>query len=98
MPYRLLYPESARNQIRYLHPDLKAIIRLDALPKIAPETIFMVGNAAGDGAVCAAFNEDFIKRAEIMSKQVHTFNLASLPEFQERFIQLLKFNDNFPMS
>jgi len=27
MQYRLLYSESARNQIRYLHPDLKAIIR-----------------------------------------------------------------------
>ena len=27
MKYRLLYSESARNQIRYLHPKLKAIIR-----------------------------------------------------------------------
>lgn len=27
MHYRLLYSESARNQIKYLHPELKAIIR-----------------------------------------------------------------------
>jgi len=66
-------------------------LAIGMLPAIPLERIFVVGNAAGDGARIALLNAS--KRLEAMeiASRVSRHELPTDPEFQERFIRALAF-------
>ena len=67
------------------------LMSLGFLPPVKRENVEMVGNAAGDGAVCAAFSTEFMARADALAKYVKVLNLAEQASFQEAFVKALRF-------
>jgi uncharacterized 2Fe-2S/4Fe-4S cluster protein (DUF4445 family) len=61
------------------------------LPKMELERVFVVGNAAGDGARIALLNLDKRKEALPLAVRLTRHELPADPEFQERFIRSLAF-------
>lgn len=61
------------------------------LPKVDLEQVFVVGNAAGDGARIALLNMDKRREAQPLASRVRRYELPAAPAFQERFIRSLAF-------
>lgn len=61
------------------------------LPQMELERVFVVGNAAGDGARIALLNWEKRTEAPRLAAQVVRHELPADPEFQERFIRSLAF-------
>jgi uncharacterized 2Fe-2S/4Fe-4S cluster protein (DUF4445 family) len=61
------------------------------LPQMDLERVFIVGNAAGDGARIALLNTEKRKEAPAVAARVTRYELPADPEFQERFIRALAF-------
>ncbi|HEY77609.1 MAG TPA: DUF4445 domain-containing protein [Dehalococcoidia bacterium] len=81
----------------YIDRESAAIIGL--FPDCAPENIFVVGNAAGDGARMALLNINKRVEADKVARQVEYIELAAEPTFAEFFNQALWFphmKDKFP--
>jgi uncharacterized 2Fe-2S/4Fe-4S cluster protein (DUF4445 family) len=71
--------------------DIEDLFTIGMLPGIDRKRIRMVGNAAGGGAVCAAFDPVFLERAEAMAGRIETVDLAADADFQARFVASLAF-------
>lgn len=67
------------------------LMSLGFLPPVKRENVEMVGNAAGEGAICGAFSADFKNRADALAKKVEVLNLAEQASFQEAFVTALGF-------
>jgi uncharacterized 2Fe-2S/4Fe-4S cluster protein (DUF4445 family) len=61
------------------------------LPQFDLERVFVVGNAAGDGARIALLNWDKRREAVPLSGRLTRHELPADPEFQDRFIRSLAF-------
>lgn len=73
----------------YMNPESACTIGL--LPDVLKDRIIPIGNAAGEGAKIALINRDELMQSEILMNQVGFVELASLPDFQDYFIDELGF-------
>jgi len=81
----------------YIDKESASVIGL--FPDCAPENVYAVGNAAGDGARMALLNVAKRKEADVMARQVEYVELAVEPNFNNTFTQSLIFphaEDKFP--
>ena len=81
----------------YIDKESAAVIGL--FPDCAPENIYAVGNAAGDGARIALLNVDKRAEANEMARKVEYIELTVETDFQTVFSQAMWFphmKDNFP--
>ena len=65
--------------------------RLGLIPPVLLDRIIPVGNAAGEGAKLALINKKEFERAERLGKRTEFLELASMPEFQDQFVDELEF-------
>lgn len=73
----------------YMNPE--SACRIGLLPGSLHDRIVPVGNAAGEGAKIALLNRDELEYSTVLMNQVNFLELASLPEFQDCFIDELEF-------
>ncbi len=66
-------------------------VTIGMFPRIDPDTIEVVGNAAGAGAVMALFDETFSARAAQLTRATRVLDLSLHPDFQDTFIDALAF-------
>ena len=85
-PHRILVAGTLGNFL-----DIEDLLTIGMLPGNDRKGIRMVGNAAGAGAVCAAFDPVFLERADAMAGQIETVDLAADADFQARFVASLAF-------
>ncbi len=81
----------------YIDKESASVIGL--FPDCAPENVYAVGNAAGDGARMALLNMAKRKEADVMARQVEYVELAVEPDFNNAFTKALIFphaEDKFP--
>ena len=81
----------------YIDKESAAVIGL--FPDCNLESVYAVGNAAGDGARIALLNVDKRKEADVMARQVKYVELTVEPDFNNTFTQSLIFPhqvDKFP--
>jgi uncharacterized 2Fe-2S/4Fe-4S cluster protein (DUF4445 family) len=71
--------------------DKKNAMAIGMLPPIDLDRIFVVGNAAGDGARIALLNRDMRNEAVTLASRLTRHELPADPEFQARFVQALAF-------
>jgi uncharacterized 2Fe-2S/4Fe-4S cluster protein (DUF4445 family) len=79
--------------------DKKRAMALGLFPASDLESVYAVGNAAGDGARIALLNVDKRKEAEQMARQVEYIELTVDPAFQKDFamaMYLPHMKDTFP--
>lgn len=67
------------------------------LPQVALERVFVVGNAAGDGALIALLNTDKRSEAVPLAVGLTRHELPTDPDFQRRFVQALAFPRRQPL-
>jgi uncharacterized 2Fe-2S/4Fe-4S cluster protein (DUF4445 family) len=85
-PYKILVAGTLGNFL-----DIDDLLTIGMLPGMDPANICMVGNAAGGGAVCAAFDPTFLPRADALTRRIETIDLAADADFQTRFVKSLSF-------
>ncbi len=79
--------------------DKESAAAIGLFPDCAPENVYAVGNAAGDGARMALLNTDKRKEADVMARQVEYVELTVESDFNDTFTKALSFpnaNDEFP--
>lgn len=65
--------------------------RLGLLPPVLKDRITAIGNAAGTGAAMCAVDESAFCCADALAQQTAFLELASVPDFQDRYIENLNF-------
>lgn len=78
----------------YLDP--KSACGIGLLPYELLDRIVPVGNAAGEGAKIALKNREELEETRLLSEKINFIELASLPEFQDCFIDQLEFPEESP--
>ena len=76
----------------YINPDSACAIGL--LPAELRQAIVPVGNAAGAGAQLALTDAGVWAQAAELARSTEFLELATLPEFQEEFVEQLNFGDD----
>lgn len=71
--------------------DKQNAMAIGMLPKVDLERVFVVGNAAGDGARIALLNGDKRREAVKIAGRLTRHELPADPDFQRRFIEALAF-------
>ena len=75
----------------YINPDSACAIGL--IPAALRQRIVPVGNAAGAGAKLALADASAWAEAETLARTTEFLELATLPEFQDEFVDQLSFED-----
>ena len=75
----------------YIDPDSACAIGL--IPPELRERIVPVGNAAGAGARLALIDSDAWREADTLARTTEFLELATLPEFQDEFVDQLGFGE-----
>jgi uncharacterized 2Fe-2S/4Fe-4S cluster protein (DUF4445 family) len=73
---------------------VRSALRIGLLPRLPPDRIRYVGNAASLGAQMCLVSEAERARAEKVARAIEHVSLASHPDFQELFVDAM----NFPRS
>lgn len=76
----------------FLNP--QNVCRIGMIPPVLRDRITPIGNAAGLGAQMVLQNKELWTRAGELAAETDFLELASLPEFQDTFVDALEF-DNF---
>lgn len=76
----------------YLDP--RSACRIGMIPPCLAERIHPVGNAAGAGAKMCAISREEYERAKQLAAETDFLELASLPDFQDRFVDALEFYED----
>lgn len=69
----------------------KSACAIGMLPSVLESRITAVGNAAGEGAKAAALSRDVFAHASAVKDRIEFLELASLPDFQDCFVDNLGF-------
>ena len=69
----------------------ESALTIGLLPKLPIRRIVPVGNAAGNGAICALISKKERARAFSLAKQVEPVELSSRTDFQSEFVNALTF-------
>ena len=75
----------------YIDPDSACAIGL--IPPELRERIVPVGNAAGAGARLVLIDSDAWREADTLARTTEFLELATLPEFQDEFVDQLGFGE-----
>ena len=73
----------------YLNP--ASACRIGMIPPVLLERIVPIGNAAGEGAKLCALSREEFKYSQRLAKQAEFLELASLPDFQDCYVDALEF-------
>lgn len=73
--------------------DKESALGIGLLPKVSPERIISVGNAAGTGARMALISEPLLKKTYDISKEVRHIELSGCSDFHEMFIEYMGFEE-----
>ena len=73
----------------FLNP--RSACRIGMIPPELSGKIRAIGNAAGEGARLCALSRDEFARSRRLAEQTEFLELASLPQFQQRYLQALNF-------
>ena len=76
----------------YIDPDSACAIGL--IPPALRQRIVPVGNAAGAGAKLALMSAGHLSQAETLARTSEFLELATLPEFQDEFVDRLGFDED----
>lgn len=71
--------------------DINDMITLGMIPAVDSTKVEAIGNAAGAGAVMALCDDFYFKESLQMAGEIRVVDLASDPDFQDRFIENLIF-------
>jgi len=71
--------------------NIRSAIRIGLIPPLPPGRVSYVGNAAGLGAQMALVSETERRRADVIARQVRHISLATHPDFQDVFLEALRF-------
>lgn len=74
------------------HIRAKDVLDLGLIPKIAPEKIKFIGNAALTGSEVILKSKEARKRAEQISQKIEYIEVADRPEFQDNFVNAMHFS------
>jgi uncharacterized 2Fe-2S/4Fe-4S cluster protein (DUF4445 family) len=78
--------------------DKHAALAIGMLPACDPEHVSSVGNAAGDGALLALLALGKRWEAEWVAEIVEYVELASVPDFQQHYVEAMRFEPSNPAS
>ena len=76
----------------YLNP--ASACRIGLLPPCLEDRIVPVGNAAGEGAKLCALSRGAYAYSQALAAGTEFLELASLPQFQDRYIDALLFSED----
>ena len=71
--------------------DIADALAIGMFPPIPEQSIAIIGNAAGAGAILAVFEKPIVEKAQDICHQTEVIELAEQPEFQEIFVGALSF-------
>ncbi len=72
----------------------ESAVRIRLLPELPLDRITYYGNAAALGAQMALLSETERERADSLAREIAHVSLASQPDFQDVFVEALRFQDN----
>lgn len=75
----------------YLDPS--SACRIGMIPPVLLDRIQPIGNAAGEGAKLSALRRDEFEYTKNLAAQTEFLELASLPEFQDSYVDALMFSE-----
>ncbi len=75
----------------YMNP--VSACRIGMIPPVLQERIVPIGNAAGEGAKLCALSRKEFEYSKQMAKETEFLELASLPEFQDTYVDALLFEE-----
>ncbi|MBR3949428.1 MAG: DUF4445 domain-containing protein [Oscillospiraceae bacterium] len=75
----------------YLNP--ASACRIGMIPPVLLDRIVPIGNAAGEGAKLCALSRDAFDYSKHLAKKTEFLELASLPEFQDWYVDALEFSE-----
>jgi len=73
--------------------DREDAVTIGLFPNLEKDTIEIVGNAAGKGALLSLLNDENKRQFDVISRKTQVMELASHPDFQTTFINALNFPD-----
>jgi len=85
---RLLLAGAFGNYVRK-----ESALTIGLLPKLPPEKIIAVGNAAGDGSKMALASKSVRDRALALPAKIEHLELSTRPDFQDIFVDALPFGN-----
>jgi len=75
----------------YLNP--ASACRIGMIPPVLLDKITPIGNAAGEGAKLCALSKAEFAYSQTIAKETEFLELASLPNFQDRYVDALEFEE-----
>ncbi len=75
----------------YMNP--ASACRIGMIPPVLLERIVPIGNAAGEGSKACALSRREFDHSRELAKHTEFLELASMPQFQDRFIDSLEFSE-----
>ena len=73
--------------------DPKSACRIGMIPPVLIDRIQPIGNAAGEGAKLCALRREEFDYAKALAKHTEFLELASLPDFQDCYVDALEFSE-----
>ncbi len=71
--------------------DPSSACRIGMIPPVLLDRIIPIGNAAGEGAKLCALSREEFAYSQRLAKETEFLELASLPQFQDRYVDALEF-------
>ena len=75
----------------YMNP--ASACRIGLIPPVLLERIVPIGNAAGEGSKACALSAREFAHSDALAKNTEFLELASMPQFQDRYIDCLEFSE-----
>ena len=66
-------------------------LTIGLFPPLPEESVAVIGNAAGAGAIMAVFEDSILEKAQQLCTRTDVLELADQPDFQETFVASLSF-------
>lgn len=73
--------------------DPRSACRIGMIPKVLLDRIESIGNAAGEGAKLCVLSRREFDYSKQLAKHTEFLELASLPQFQDRYVDALEFEE-----
>lgn len=73
--------------------DPRAACRIGMIPPVLLDRIQPIGNAAGEGAKLCALSREEFRYSQQLADSTEFLELASLPQFQDRYVDALEFSE-----